>query len=134
MKLSLKHQLAILILAPFLVVIYGVIQNINSELKSIQLLNQSYHKQECVIHFSNIIHELQKERDFAVVYANNPLVENQLSLNEQFNHTDSVIAIYQNFISKKYSKEDLYLFIINSFIGGSFTVRTQVLKYLDSFI
>ena len=41
MKLSLKHQLAILILAPFLVVIYGVIQNINSELKSIQLLNQS---------------------------------------------------------------------------------------------
>ena len=106
MKLSLKHQLAILILAPFLVVIYGVIQNINSELKSIQLLNQSYHKQECVIHFSNIIHELQKERDFAVVYANNPLVENQLSLNEQFNHTDSVIAIYQHFITKNPKKNN----------------------------
>ena len=65
MKISLKYQLAILVIAPFLVVIYGVTQNINSELKSIHLLNHSYHKQECVIHFSNIIHELQKERDFA---------------------------------------------------------------------
>lgn len=107
MKFSLKTQLAILILAPFLVVIYGVIKNLNSELKSINLLNQSYYKQECVIHFSNIIHELQKERDFAVVYANNPLVENQVSLNEQFNYTDSVVDLYQKFVSKKSEEKNL---------------------------
>jgi signal transduction histidine kinase len=139
MKLSLKQQLAILVLAPFLVVIFGVIQNINSELQSIRLLNQSYYKQECVIHFSNIIHELQKERDFAVVYSNNPLVENQLSLNEQFNNTDSIVAIYHNFITKNkgennYKIDTNFIYIQRNKLTWSLTTPEETEMFYNNFI
>lgn len=94
MKISLKYQLAILVIAPFLVVIFGIWHTILKQQQSINFLKKSYVKQEKAIYLSNIIHELQKERDYAIVYASNPLIENQILLEEQFYHTDSIFNKY----------------------------------------
>jgi len=104
MKLSLKHQLAILLLAPFLVVIFFIWQTIINQMQSINFLKQNYIKQEKAIYLSNIIHELQKERDYAIVYSSNPLVENQIQLEDQFYHTDSIFDKYYGL-----NKNDLFL-------------------------
>lgn len=106
MRLNFKLSIGILVGAPFLVVLYLAFTEVQSFSARIENKEQGVIAQQSSVYHSQIIHELQKERDYVLLYLAAPLLDKQMQLEEQWLLTDDVYTqVFNNQIH--YFKDSL---------------------------
>lgn len=106
-KVTLKSKLLLLVLLPFLVLGYFTIDKISKERQVINGMEAVKAKMSQLEKISELTHELQKERDFAIKFMSYPLISAEGDLIKQLSITDSIEAHYRAFlIVNKYDTTD----------------------------
>jgi signal transduction histidine kinase len=101
-RLTLKTKLVVLVAGPFLVLLYFSLDKIRREQEQIRHLETVYDQEIQIEHISRLIHELQKERDFAINYLLNPLYISQVQFENQITQTDSIFEDYKKYMLEEH--------------------------------
>ncbi len=113
-RLTLRSKLLLLVLLPFLVLGYFTFDKISQQKSRIQDMESVKAQMSRLEKASELTHELQKERDFAMKFMAYPLMAAENELRRQLLVTDSVEAHYRAFlIDQQYDTTDFS--ILNDF-------------------
>ena len=97
-KISLRSKLLLLVLLPFLVLGYFTFDKISLEKVKIADMENIHANMVQLEKVSELTHEFQKERDFAIKFLLNPLLSAENELRTQIKLTDSVKSTYRSFV------------------------------------
>ena len=97
-KLSLRYKLLLLVLLPFLALGYFTFDKIYLEKVKIIDMENIHANMVKLEKVSELTHEFQKERDFAIKFLLNPLFSAEKELRNQIEFTDSVQSTYRSFV------------------------------------
>ena len=97
-RVTLRSKLLLLVLLPFLVLGYFTFDKISNQKSKISDMEAVKAKMSQLEKISELTHELQKERDFAIKFMAYPLMSAENDLRKQLAITDSVEAHYRAFL------------------------------------
>lgn len=113
-RLTLRSKLLLLVLLPFLVLGYFTFDKISQQKEKIDDMEVVRAKMNQLEKISELTHELQKERDFAIKFMAYPLMSAENDLRKQLLVTDSVEAHYRAYLIEQ--KQDTSDFeVLNNF-------------------
>lgn len=97
-KITLKAKLLILVLLPFIVLGVFTFDKISTEKMLIANMAITRGNMDQIEKMSSLIHEFQKERDFAINFLLNPQFDTQIQVEKQVAQTDSIILEFRNYL------------------------------------
>ena len=97
-KLTLRSKLLLLVLLPFLVLGFFTFDKITQQKEKIHDMEAVRAKMNQLEKISELTHELQKERDFAIKFMAYPLMSAENDLRKQLSLTDSIEAHYRAYL------------------------------------
>lgn len=138
-RITLKTKLVVLVAGPFLVLLYFSLDKIKREQEQVRHVESVLDQQVQIEHISRLIHELQKERDFAINYLLNPLYMSQVQFEKQIVQSDSIYKDYKNYMVREWSDTSSFKLFSNlantrAEITWSYQDHSDVEQYYNGLI